>query len=80
MTREFDLFERFPDGSSLWRGCVIGLENTRHHLELLARKSKNRFYAIDVSAGKIHRLEPGHETFALHAAKGMEKRRSATVG
>jgi diphthamide synthase subunit DPH2 len=59
---------------------VIGLENTRHHLEHLARKSKNRFYAIDVAAGKIHHLEPGQETFALHAAKEMEKRRSAEVG
>jgi hypothetical protein len=79
MTREYDLFERFSDGSSLWRGCVIGIENTRHHLEQLARKSKNRFYAIDMTAGTIHHLEPGRETFALHASKGMEKRRSATV-
>jgi hypothetical protein len=52
MTREYDLFERFPDGSSLWRASVSGLGNARIHLHELTRKSKNQFYAIDITAGK----------------------------
>ena len=53
MLREYDLFEKFPDGSSLWRACVLGLEGTRIHLRELARKSGNRFYAIDMVSGRI---------------------------
>jgi len=53
MQRKYDLFEKFPDGSSLWRVCVLGLEGTRCHLRELAQKSENRFYAMDVTNGKI---------------------------
>jgi hypothetical protein len=56
MTREYDLFERFPDGSSLWRASVSGLGNARHHLHELTRKSENQFYAIDLTAGKTLRV------------------------
>jgi len=53
MYREYDLFEKFPDGSSLWRASVQGLEGTHRHLRELARKSGNHFYAIDMVSGKI---------------------------
>jgi hypothetical protein len=56
MTREYDLFEKFPDGSSLWRASVSGLSNARIHLHELTRKSENQFYAIDITAGKTLRL------------------------
>jgi hypothetical protein len=56
MNREYDLFEKFPDGSSLWRCCVPGLEGARLQLRELARKSKNQFYAIDIIAGKTLHL------------------------
>jgi hypothetical protein len=52
MTREYDLFEKFPDGSSLWRASVSGLGNARFHLNELTRESENQFYAIDLAAGK----------------------------
>ena len=57
MSPKYDLFERFPDGSSLWRACVIGLQGTRLHMQDLAVKSPNQFYAIQVSNGKIVLLE-----------------------
>ena len=53
MDREYELFEKFPDGSSLWRSSVIGLGNARLQLQELTRKSKNQFYVIDIFAGKI---------------------------
>jgi hypothetical protein len=53
MHHKFDLFEKFPDGSSLWRACVIGREGVRQHLNELAKTSTNRFYAIDIGSGKI---------------------------
>lgn len=55
MTREYDLFEKFPDGSSLWRASVSGLGNARFHLHELTRKSGNQFYAIDITGGKTLR-------------------------
>jgi hypothetical protein len=53
MRHEYDLFERFPDGSSLWRASAKGLESARHHLTDLAKHSSNRFYAINVVSGKV---------------------------
>jgi hypothetical protein len=52
MTREYDVFEKFPDGSSLWRASVSGLGNVRFQLNELTRKSENQFYVIDITAGK----------------------------
>jgi len=57
MTREYDLFEKFPDGSSLWRASVSGLGNARIHLHELTRKSSNQFYAIDITGGKTLLLD-----------------------
>lgn len=51
MSHEYDLFERFPDGSSLWRACVFGRENARVQLQGLAQGSPNQFYAINVVSG-----------------------------
>ena len=53
MHHKYDLFEKFPDGSSLWRACVIGLEGVRRHMCDLARRSPNEFYAIHLVTGKI---------------------------
>jgi hypothetical protein len=52
MNRKYDVFERFSDGSSLWRACVVGLEGTRLHLSELTKKSNSRFYAIAHGNGK----------------------------
>lgn len=53
MHHKYDLFEKFPDGSSLWRACVIGLEGARRHMSDLALRSSNQFYAMHLVTGKI---------------------------
>jgi hypothetical protein len=53
MKHKYDLFEKFPDGSSLWRACVIGQEGARHHMRELAANSANQFYAMHLVTGKI---------------------------
>ena len=60
MHHRFDLFEKFPDGSSLWRACVLGRESVRHHLMELARASENHFYTINIENGKITHHDVGH--------------------
>ena len=57
MNHTYDLFEKFPDGSSLWRACVIGLQGTRLHMFDLAGRSQNQFYAMNVVSGKIVALD-----------------------
>ncbi len=77
MNRKYDLFEKFPDGSSLWRVCVLGLTGTRLHLQELAKTSKNRFYAIDIWTGEIVSpdLEYGEMHLAAHRKIGRKETR-----
>ncbi len=72
MTPKYDLFERFSDGSSLWRACVVGLEGARLHMKDLARKSPNQFYAMHVSSGKVefHKGGPGGLRMPVKLEKG----------
>ncbi len=71
MHRKYDLFEKFPDGSSLWRACVLGLGGTYLHMQELAKTSENRFYAIDIWSGKI--VVPNSNTVAMHLSLPFEK-------
>jgi len=48
MRRKYDIFERFPDGSSLWRACIQGQFDAQRKIQELAEHSKNEFFAIDL--------------------------------
>jgi hypothetical protein len=72
MKNRYDLFEKFPDGSSLWRACVIGLDDARSHMSDLAKRSPNQFYALHVMTGKLVSLDL-HQG-ALHASQKMGRR------
>jgi hypothetical protein len=80
MIREYDLFEKFPDGSSLWRASVWGLEGTHLHLRRLAEKSGNQFYAIEIISGKITYANLGSGVPALLAnARAGRRSKSAAA-
>ncbi len=79
MNHEYDLFEKFPDGSSLWRACVSGLGNVRLQLQELTRKSKNQFYAIDIFAGKILPLDREHDALGFRAPRNTRSRSNERV-
>jgi hypothetical protein len=51
MQRNFDIFEKFPDGSTIWRTCVSGQFETHRKLAELAEHSENEFVAVDIQAG-----------------------------
>ena len=53
MKDEYDLFEKFSDGSSLWRDTVPGIKITRLRLQELAQRSKNQFYGINLRSGEV---------------------------
>ena len=53
MNHEYDLFEKFPDGSSLWRDSIPGTGKTYLRLQDLTRGSENQFYAINLTTGEV---------------------------
>lgn len=53
MKHRYDLFEKYPDGSSLWRDSVSGFKLTRLRLQELSQKSENQHYAIDLTTGDV---------------------------
>ena len=79
MNQKYDLFEKFPDGSSLWRACVIGLEGTRLHMFDLARRSPNQFYAMNVVNGKIVPLDLQEGAFQTAAKLGRRNRAASAA-
>lgn len=48
--REYDIFEKFPDGSPLWRACVSGRYAAQRKMQELAEFSNNEFFVIDIQA------------------------------
>jgi len=52
MLRNFDIIEKFPDGSMIWRTCVFGQFEAERKLQELAEHSKNEFLAIDIESGE----------------------------
>jgi hypothetical protein len=79
MTYEYDLFEKFPDGSSLWRASVIGLEGARIHVSSIAQRSPNSFYAMNVESGKIVPLTLPNSAAFRDGLKSGRRSRSATA-
>jgi hypothetical protein len=53
MDRVYDIFERFPDGGLMWRGCVTGLEIAKGTLHHFASKSENEFHAMHTPTKEI---------------------------
>ena len=45
------VFEKFPDGSSLWRACESGPHAGERKMQELAKRSGNEFFAVDTQVG-----------------------------
>ena len=53
MRPEYDIFEKLPDGSSIWRVCVPGQYEAERKLDELAEYSENEFFAIEINSRKL---------------------------
>lgn len=53
MGREYDLFEQFPDGSTLWHGHASGLRSVRQKLQEIAKATTNECVAIHLPTNEI---------------------------
>lgn len=58
MRRDFDVFEKFPDGSTLWRACVSGRFEAERKIQELKERSENEFYSLDIQAQALPSVGP----------------------
>jgi hypothetical protein len=52
MLRNFDIFEKFADGSITWRAYAFGQCEAERKLQELAEHSENEFLAVDILDGE----------------------------
>ena len=74
MKNEYDLFEKFPNGSSLWRDFFPEFETTCLRLQELAQKSENQFYAISLTTGEVLAINSERDARGLLAPLKTERR------
>jgi hypothetical protein len=53
MRRDYDVFEKFPDGSTLWRACVSGRYEAQRKMNQFAEFSAHEFFVIDIQAVEL---------------------------
>jgi hypothetical protein len=56
MRPEYDIFEKLPDGSSIWRVCVPGQYDAERKLQELAEHSVNEFFAIEINSRQLQQF------------------------
>ena len=55
MKNLYEIFEKFPNGSSLWMDSTFGLKKAHRRLWEMNAKSTHEFYALDLASGKVLR-------------------------
>jgi hypothetical protein len=55
---DYDIFEEFPDGSTVWRACVFGMGSVRLKLQELAKDSDHKFFALNLRDGTQSPIRP----------------------
>jgi hypothetical protein len=53
MRRDYDIFEKFPDGPTIWRACVHGQFEAIRKVQELAKLSENEFVVIDFQGEEL---------------------------
>ncbi len=53
MRRDYDIFEKFPDASPVWRSQVRGRFEARRKIHELAEHSTNEFFAMESISKEI---------------------------
>jgi hypothetical protein len=65
--RNFDIFEKFPNGSMTGRTCVFGTFEAERKLHELTEHSNSEFLAIDIQS--VERLSIGVHQISQQAIK-----------
>jgi hypothetical protein len=73
MRLEYDIFEKLPDGSSVWRACVAGQFDTARNLQELAEHSVNEFFAIEINSRQLQPLIVLRSNSGEHIARRSKR-------
>jgi len=46
--RDYDIFEELPDGTPIWRTCVVGMKKAELKLWEMARETNNKVFALNL--------------------------------
>jgi hypothetical protein len=72
MRRDYDVFERFGDGSTLWRATVSGRYEAQRRMHELEEHSTNDFFLINVQVDEslsllaLRKLRPSANAKVAH--------------
>jgi hypothetical protein len=61
-TRDYDIFEELPDGTTVWRACTYGMENVEIKFREIAKETSNRIFAINLLARPVPVIRPRKST------------------
>jgi hypothetical protein len=53
MDRKYDLFERLPDGSLVWRAAIVGRNKALRQLEVFSGETFNEVRLVDLPTGSL---------------------------
>jgi hypothetical protein len=67
MRRDYDVFEKFSDGSTLWLACVSGRYEAQRKIQELRERSESEFFALAIQAHEF--MPPKATTHSRIAAK-----------
>jgi hypothetical protein len=56
--RDYDVFEEYPDGSTIWRTCVFGMGNVESKLRELAKETGNKLFALNLQDRTLPVIRP----------------------
>jgi hypothetical protein len=56
--RDYDVFEEYPDGSTVWRACVFGMENAELKLRELTKETGNKLFALHLQDRSLTVIHP----------------------
>src|ERR1700685_200028 len=65
----YDLFEKNPDGGSLWLTAVVGLQNANSKLQEIAGRTLNEVFVMDLHTSTVM----ARANVAAARAAGREK-------
>lgn len=57
--KEYDLFERLPDGAPIWRGRALGLRAAEEQLKKIAQSTKNECFVLYLPTKEVVRRVNG---------------------
>lgn len=52
MQPDYEIFEQFSDGSTLWRATITGWHEAQRKIRELGGLSENVFFAVEIPAGE----------------------------